>query len=68
MADIGVLLKHAESVTGTGLRMKEKFEEAELPKDLVRVLVTDHDQSDTIIEYDLARSMTFTVSPDDLPL
>lgn len=63
MAGNGVLLKHAENVTGTGLRIKEILEEAGVPKDLFTVLVIDHDQSDKIISHDLVRGVTLTGSP-----
>ncbi|MEM1215353.1 MAG: NAD-dependent succinate-semialdehyde dehydrogenase, partial [Bacteroidota bacterium] len=64
MAGNGVLLKHAESVTGCGLRIKELFEAAGLPKDLFTVLVIDHDTSDKIIAHDLVRGVTLTGSPE----
>ena len=63
MAGNGVLLKHAESVTGCALLLEEIFEEAGLPKNLFKVLIIDHDQSDKIIEHDLVRGVTLTGSP-----
>lgn len=63
MAGNGVLLKHAESVTGSGLLLEKIFKEAGLPKDLFKVLLIDHDQSDAIIEHDLVRGVTLTGSP-----
>ncbi|PRX39747.1 NAD-dependent succinate-semialdehyde dehydrogenase [Salegentibacter salegens] len=63
MAGNGVLLKHAESVTGSGLLLEKIFKEAGLPKDLFKVLLIDHDQSDSIIEHDLVRGVTLTGSP-----
>lgn len=62
MAGNGVLLKHAESCTGSGLFLKQVYERAGLPKDLFGVLIIDHDQSDTIIENDLVRGVTLTGS------
>lgn len=62
MTGNGVLLKHAESCTGSGLKIKEIFESAGLPKDLFTVLVIDHDVSDAIIEYDKVRGVTLTGS------
>ncbi len=62
MAGNGVLLKHAENVTGSALKIKEIFEKAGLPKDLFTVLVIDHDVSDKIIEHDLVRGVTLTGS------
>ncbi|MDT7830539.1 NAD-dependent succinate-semialdehyde dehydrogenase [Pricia sp. S334] len=64
MAGNGVLLKHAESVSGSALLLKEIYEDAGLPKDLFTVLLIDHDQSDKIIEHDLVRGVTLTGSPD----
>ena len=63
MAGNGVLLKHAESVTGSGLLIEKIFNEAGLPKNLFKVIVIDHDQSDAIIEHDLVRGVTLTGSP-----
>lgn len=64
MAGNGVLLKHAENVSGSALLLKEIYEDAGLPKDLFTVLLIDHDQSDKIIEHDLVRGVTLTGSPD----
>ncbi|MBZ9729447.1 NAD-dependent succinate-semialdehyde dehydrogenase [Salegentibacter sp. JZCK2] len=63
MAGNGVLLKHAASVTGSGLLLEKIFKEAGLPKDLFKVIIIDHDQSDSIIEHDLIRGVTLTGSP-----
>ncbi|OAB79562.1 NAD-dependent succinate-semialdehyde dehydrogenase [Cochleicola gelatinilyticus] len=63
MAGNGVLLKHAENVTGCGKMLEEIYEQAGLPKHLFKLLVIDHDQSDTIIENDLVRGVTLTGSP-----
>nr|WP_107846316.1 NAD-dependent succinate-semialdehyde dehydrogenase [Litoreibacter ponti] len=63
MAGNGVLLKHAESVTGCGLRLEELYREAGLPADLFKVLVIDHDQSDKVLEHDAVRGVTLTGSP-----
>ncbi|WP_203295992.1 NAD-dependent succinate-semialdehyde dehydrogenase [Luteirhabdus pelagi] len=62
MAGNGVLLKHAESVTGTGLFLEKLFTEAGLPEHLFTVLLIDHDQSDAVIENDLVRGVTLTGS------
>lgn len=62
MAGNGVLLKHAQSVTGSALLLQEIYEEAGLPKHLFSVLLIDHDQSDKIIEHDLVRGVTMTGS------
>lgn len=62
MAGNGVLLKHAESCTGSGLFLRDVFERAGLPQGLFGVLVIDHDQSDTIIENDHVRGVTLTGS------
>ncbi|RMA64299.1 NAD-dependent succinate-semialdehyde dehydrogenase [Ulvibacter antarcticus] len=62
IAGNGVLLKHAENVTGSALLLKEIFEDAGLPKHLFTVLIIDHQQSDTIIENNLVRGVTLTGS------
>lgn len=64
MAGNGVLLKHAENCTGSGLLLKNIFEEAGLPKDLFTVLIIDHQQSDTVIENELVRGVTLTGSAE----
>lgn len=63
MAGNGVLLKHAESVTGSGLLIEKIFKDAGLPENLFKVLLIDHDQSDQIIAHDLVRGATLTGSP-----
>ena len=63
MAGNGVLLKHAQNVTGTAKLLIEIFEKGGLPKNLFSLLVIDHDQSDKIIENDLVRGVTLTGSP-----
>lgn len=62
MAGNGVLLKHAESVTGSAMLLKKLFVEAGFPEDLFTVLVIDHDQSDAVIEHELVRGVTLTGS------
>ena len=62
MAGNGILLKHAENVTGCALLIEKIFGEA-LPPDIFRVLLISHDQSDKIIENDLVRGVTLTGSP-----
>ncbi|HIG23563.1 NAD-dependent succinate-semialdehyde dehydrogenase [Henriciella sp.] len=62
MAGNGVLLKHAESVTGSALMLAEIFEDAGLPKNLFTVLRVSHDQSDKVIEHKLVRGVTLTGS------
>ncbi|MBM1106795.1 NAD-dependent succinate-semialdehyde dehydrogenase [Aurantibacter crassamenti] len=64
MAGNGVLLKHAKNVTGSALKLKEIFDEGGLPKDLFKVLIIDHDVSDTIIKNELVRGITLTGSSD----
>ena len=63
MAGNGVLLKHAESVTGSGLMIGDIFQKAGLPEGLFGILIIDHEQSDKIIEHDLVRGVTLTGSP-----
>ncbi|WP_128893250.1 NAD-dependent succinate-semialdehyde dehydrogenase [Erythrobacter sp. HKB08] len=62
MAGNGVLLKHAENCTGSGLAIKDIYEEAGLPEDLFTVLLVDHDTSNKVIEHDLVRGVTLTGS------
>lgn len=62
MAGNGVLLKHAESCTGSGLLLREIYESAGLPKGLFGVLLISHDQSNDIVENDLVRAVTLTGS------
>ncbi len=63
MAGNGVLLKHAESVTGSALLLEKIYQEAGLPENLFKVLKISHDQSDAVIENKLVRGVTLTGSP-----
>lgn len=58
----GVVLKHAENCTGSGLMLKEIFERAGLPKDLFGVLIIPFDVSDKVIAHDYVRGVTMTGS------
>ncbi|KCZ54918.1 aldehyde dehydrogenase [Hyphomonas beringensis] len=62
MAGNGILLKHAESCTGSGLMLRDIYEAAGLPKNLFTVLLISHDQSDAVIEHELVRGVTLTGS------
>ena len=62
MVGNGVLLKHSENCTGSGLMLRDIFERAGLPKGLFGVLLITHDQSDKIIEHKLVRGVTLTGS------
>ncbi len=64
MAGNGVLLKHAENVTGSAILLQKIYEGAGLPKNLFTVLRISHEQSDAIIEHDLVRGVTLTGSPE----
>lgn len=64
MAGNGVLLKHAESCTGSGLLLRDIYESAGLPKGLFGVLLISHDQSNDIVKNDLVRAVTLTGSED----
>ena len=57
-----VLLKHAESVWGTALRLEELYHEAGVPTDAFRVLLIDHEQSDDVIARPEVRGVTLTGS------
>ena len=63
MAGNGVLLKHAENVTGSALLLEKIYLEAGLPENLFKVLLISHDQSDAVIENDHVRGVTLTGSP-----
>ena len=63
MAGNGVLLKHAENVTGSALLLEKIYLEAGLPENLFKVLLISHDQSDAVIENDYVRGVTLTGSP-----
>lgn len=63
MAGNGILLKHAESVTGSALLLEEIYQAAGLPENLFKVLLIDHDQSDEVIKHKLVRGVTLTGSP-----
>ena len=62
MAGNGVLLKHSENCTGSGLMLRDIYEQAGLPQGLFGVLLISHDQSDAIIENKLVRGVTLTGS------
>ncbi|APU69566.1 NAD-dependent succinate-semialdehyde dehydrogenase [Christiangramia flava] len=62
MAGNGVLLKHAENVTGSALLLEKIYREAGVPENLFKVLLITHDQSDQVIENDLVRGVTLTGS------
>ncbi|MGB5981164.1 MAG: NAD-dependent succinate-semialdehyde dehydrogenase [Nonlabens sp.] len=62
MAGNGVLLKHAENVTGSSLLLQKIYEKAGLPKDLFQSLIISHDVSNELIDHDLVRGVTFTGS------
>lgn len=62
MAGNGVLLKHAQSCTGSALYLRNLIEDAGLPSKLFTVLLIDHEQSDKIIENELVRGVTLTGS------
>ena len=62
MVGNGVLLKHSENCTGSGLMLRDIYERAGVPKGLFGVLLITHDQSDAIIEHKLVRGVTLTGS------
>lgn len=63
MAGNGVLLKHAQNVTGCALLIGKIMEESDLPKHIFTVLRVSHEQSDKIIDNELVRGVTLTGSP-----
>ncbi|MFC4691553.1 NAD-dependent succinate-semialdehyde dehydrogenase [Dokdonia genika] len=62
MAGNGVLLKHAQNVTGSALLVEEVLRKAGVPEGLFKVLVIDHSQSNDVIKNDKVRGVTFTGS------
>ena len=62
MAGNSILLKHAANVTGSGLLIEKIFHESELPNDLFRTILIDHDQSESLIGHDKVRGVTLTGS------
>jgi succinate-semialdehyde dehydrogenase / glutarate-semialdehyde dehydrogenase len=62
MAGNSVLLKHASNVTGSGLLIEKILHESELPSDLFRTIIIDHDQSEALIGNDKVRGVTLTGS------
>jgi len=56
------LLKHAENVTGTALKIEEIFERAGLPAGAFHSLLIDHDQTARVIEDDRVEAVTLTGS------
>jgi succinate-semialdehyde dehydrogenase/glutarate-semialdehyde dehydrogenase len=62
MAGNGVLLKHAENVTGSGLLLEKIYREAGLPENVFRTLVISHDVSDEVIAHPAVRGVTLTGS------
>ncbi len=62
MAGNSILLKHASNVTGSGLLIEKIFHESDLPNDLFRTILIDHDQSEELIGHDKVRGVTLTGS------
>ncbi|WP_348549553.1 NAD-dependent succinate-semialdehyde dehydrogenase [Psychrobacter sp. KFRI-CH2-11] len=62
MAGNSILLKHAANVTGSGLLIEKIFHESDLPNDLFRTILIDHDQSEILIGNDKVRGVTLTGS------
>ena len=62
MAGNSILLKHASNVTGSGLLIEKIMHESDLPNDLFRTLIINHDQSEKVIEHEKVRGVTLTGS------
>lgn len=62
MAGNSILLKHASNVTGSGLLIEKIFHESDLPNDLFRTILMDHDQSEKLIGHEKVRGITLTGS------
>lgn len=57
-----VVLKHAESTTGCGLRLQELFLQAGFPQDVFQVIICDHQQAAKVIAHPSIRLVSFTGS------
>lgn len=62
MAGNGILLKHAENVTGCALKISEIYKKAGLPENLFTVLQISHDTSNEVIKHEKVRGVTLTGS------
>lgn len=62
MAGNGVMLKHAENVTGSGEMLRDIYEAAGLPKHLFTVIRTTNDISEKVVHHEKVRGVTFTGS------
>ena len=49
-------------MTGSGLLIEKIFHESDLPNDLFRTILIDHDQSEKLISNDKVRGVTLTGS------
>ena len=58
----GALLKHASNVTGCALAIEDLFAKAGYPKDLMRTLLMDHDQTERVIQDSRVQAVTLTGS------
>lgn len=58
----GVLLKHAECVTGTGQMLVDIYKSAGVPDGLFAALIIDNDTSESIVQNDYIRGVTLTGS------
>lgn len=57
-----VLLKHAESTTGCGLRLAKLFEEAGFPPFIFQTIICDHANAAKVIAHPAIRLVSFTGS------
>ncbi len=63
MAGNGVLLNHAPITTGTGLAIENLCREANLPENLFRTLIIDHQTAAKVIHHPKVSGVTLTGSP-----
>lgn len=64
MAGNGVVLKHAENVTGCSLAIEQVFKDAAFPADLFRSLVITKNQAGQVITNPAVKAVTLTGSVD----
>lgn len=57
-----VILKHASNVAGCSLMIEELFEKAGYPKGCFQTLITDHEQTEKLLENPIVKAVSLTGS------
>lgn len=57
-----VLIKHADNVTGTALRIEKIFEESTFSNNVYKALIIDHQQTKKVIENKIIKAISLTGS------